>query len=306
MVSHLQQILNRAHPNGGFRTHDNGKERVDSTAWATIILSHFHPDLSLLAQSRDYLTAFQLKDGRVSLASDHPNAFWPTPLAILAWQDSQDHRSHHTQAIQFLLHISGKHWKKTPQQVYGHDPSLRGWPWIEHTHSWVEITAISMIALHRAGHANHPRMEEATHMLLDRQLPHGGWNYGNTSVFDQELYPSPEDTGAALSALSERVPESRIKKSLDYLLSESPRLRTPIALGWSLLGLNAWGKGPRQTKLWIEETFNRGKRYGSYDTASLCLLLAPLIAPNGLQQLSSEHSAQSTATQEVVGPMQEV
>ena len=163
-----------------------------------------------------------------------------------------------------------------------------------------------MIALHRAGHGNHPRIEEATHMLLDRQLPHGGWNYGNTSVFDQELHPSPEDTGAALSALSGRVPESRIKKSLDYLLSKSPRLRTPIALGWCLLGLNAWGKGPRQTKQWIEETFNREKRFGSYDTASLCLLLAPLIAPNGLQKLSSEHYALTTATQEVVGPMSEV
>ena len=42
-------------------------------------------------------------------------------------------------------------------------------------------------------------------MMLDRQLPHGGWNYGNTYVFGRELRPMPESTGAALTGLAGQV-----------------------------------------------------------------------------------------------------
>ena len=142
-----------------------------------------------------------------------------------------------------MLDSSGEHWTKQPDSPLKHDTAIRGWSWIDHTHSWVETTSIAMIALHYAGHTHHPRLGEATKLLLNRQLPHGGWNYGNTEVFGQELRPSPEDTGAALSALTGRVSETQISKSLEYLSREVRIVRTPISLGWSLLGLNAWNPG---------------------------------------------------------------
>ena len=157
---------------------------------------------------------------------------------------------------------------------------------------------MAMTALHNVGLSGHPRLIEASKMILDRQLPHGGWNYGNTLVFGQELRPSPEDTGVALSALSGRIEKLDIAKSLNFLHSEYTRLRTPIALGWSLLGLNAWNETPPDASTRIHETWIRGQRFGGYDTPSLCLLLAPLIAPFGLNKLiTAEFSSQtSTAT----------
>lgn len=294
----LNDLLARIRPNGGMLFTPHGKDRPDATAWGTIILSHFEHEASAIQRARNYLTTYQMEDGRVSLSADHPESFWPTPLSILAWETSKPHHVPQKKAIQFLLNSSGEHWEKNPKSALSHDPSLKGWPWIDHTHSWVESTAMAMTALHNVGFSDHPRLTEATALLLDRQLPHGGWNYGNTMVFGQELKPSPEDTGAALSALAGRVSKSHISKSLEFLGTEFKRLRTPIALGWSLLGLNAWDETPPNSTTRIHDTWNRGERFGGYDTPSLCLLLAPMIAPHGLNNLSPiEISSQiSTAT----------
>ena len=121
---------------------------------------------------------------------------------------------------------------------------LKGWPWIEDTHSWVEPTATCVMALRGAGHGQHDRVREAVRMILDRQLPHGGWNVGNTIVFGNELHPMPEGTGSALASLAGVVDEAEVARSLDYLHGEVDRLRTPISLGWGLIGLAAWGRWP--------------------------------------------------------------
>ncbi len=285
MEGYLHHLLTRTQSNGGFLSAPHRKDRPDATAWGTIILSHSNIEANPIERSRDYLTTYQMEDGRVSLSTDHPDSFWPTPLSILAWGISPPHKRNQVKSIHFLLNTSGEHWAKNPISPLQHDPSLKGWPWIEHTHSWVESTAMAMIALHNMGYSGHPRLTEATNMILDRQLPHGGWNYGNTRVFGNELRPSPEDTGAALSALAGRVNKSVIAKSLKFLHTEYTRLRTPIALGWSLLGLNAWDETPPDVSTRIHDTWNRGDRLGGYDTPSLCLLLAPLVAPHGLNNL---------------------
>lgn len=281
----LNDLLTRIQHKGGILFAPNRKVRPDATAWGAIILHQVGHENGVISRVRDDLTAYQLDDGRVCLSSDHPNAFWPTPLSILAWETSKVHHVHQEKAIDFLLNSTGEHWEKNPQSPLSHDPSIQGWPWIAHTHSWVESTAMAMTALHNAGHSDHPRLKEGTALLLDRQLPHGGWNYGNTMVFGQELKPSPEDTGAALSALAGRVSASHVSHSLEFLRTEFKRLRTPIAVGWSLLGLNAWDETPPNALTRIDETRERGKRYGGLDTPSLCLLMAPLIAPHGLNQL---------------------
>ena len=294
MIIPSEQLFSLMAPQGGFLSSYGGSVRPDSTAWACIILSYSDQTVGVLEKSLDILATFQLKDGRISLSSQHPETLWPTPLAILAWQKSSAHRNHYGRAIRFLLESSGKHWKRNPTSALAHDPALKGWAWIDNTHSWVETTALAIIALHNAGYETHPRLHEATAMLLDRQLPKGGWNYGNTKVFGTELRPSPEDTGAALSALIGRTSRSNIAHSLDYLIDECSRLRTPIALGWSLLGLNAWGLSPSRSQEWIEETLSRSQRYSyrrGYDTSSLCLLFAPLIAPRGLKVTGEVTSA---------------
>jgi hypothetical protein len=59
-------------------------------------------------------------------------------------------------------------------------------------------------------------MQEAKRLLLNRQLSVGGWNYGNTMVFGQNLHPMMESTGVALNALAGIASREEITPSLAY------------------------------------------------------------------------------------------
>jgi hypothetical protein len=128
------------------------------------------------------------------------------------------------------------------------------------------------MALRATGHGEHDRVNEAIRMMLDRQLPHGGWNYGNTLMFGKELHPMPESTGAALSGLAGTVGQEKVARSLEYLQGEADRLRTPISLGWTLLGLAAWEAWPANGHALVERCLANQSRYDEYDTSALSLL----------------------------------
>jgi len=269
-------------PNGGFPYYSGEEARPDSTAWAIISMSACEFDRESCDRGRAYLVSQQANDGRVSISSSHPDASWPTPLAILAWQGSSHFRQAQEVAIHFLLNFSGRHIPKPTSPYFGHDPSIIGWPWVADTHSWVLPTALAMIALQKVGLGTHSRVTEGQQMLLNRQLQHGGWNYGNTIVFAKELHPLPECTGIALQALSGMTPTREIERSLDYLLQELPGLRTPISLGWTILGLGAWGLKPVNTAELGWACLQRQERYGLYPLPSLALLLCAMAASQGL------------------------
>jgi hypothetical protein len=275
-------------PGGGFAGKAGGGYRPDATAWAVVALKAVGQGADLQKDAQARLAAEQLADGRISLSPQHPETFWPTPLAIFAWHKAAAHREAQARAGHFLLTTTGLHWQREPGSPVEHDPALKGWPWIADTHSWVEPTAMDVMALRITGYGEHERVKEAVRLLLDRQMPGGGWNYGNTKVFGRELFPFPESTGMALNALRGFVPQPQIQKSLDYLTSRLQEVRTPLALGWGLLGLASWGEKPPQALSWITECLGRQGRYGPYDTASLSLLMVASRAPRGLESIFSD------------------
>lgn len=265
-------LLRRALPSGGFSSRPGGKFQVDSTAWGILALTACGGSAELPDESRHLLVREQLPDGRLCVNKSHPASYWPTSLAILAWQDSMSCREAQQRSVRFLLDTTGFHFPRESDAPTAHDTLLKGWPWVGETHSWIEPTAISVLALRVTGNSQHDRVQEAVRMLLDRQLPHGGWNYGNTSVFGKELHPMPESTGAALAGLASTVDREAVSPSLTYLQGEVARLRTPISLGWSLLGLTAWRMAPPNATALVERCLANQKRYGEYETSALCLL----------------------------------
>ena len=102
-----------------------------------------------------------------------------------------------------------------------------------------------MMALKIAGYGDHKRVKEATRLLLDRQLPQGGWNYGNTLVFDQELRPMPLSTGVVLNALKDQTSLATIQRSLTYLQSRVVSLPTPHLTGVESFGTRRLASPPR-------------------------------------------------------------
>lgn len=266
-------LLRRALSDGGFSGGPGGQFEVDSTAWGILAIKACGGSEELLDRSRSLLMREQRPDGRLCVNHNHAASYWPTSLAILAWQDSSPSRDAQERAVRFLLDKNGFHFPRMSDSELAHDTLLKGWPWVDESHSWVEPTAMSVMALRATGRAHHDRVKEAIHMLLDRQLPHGGWNYGNTSVFGKELHPMPESTGAALVGLCGAVDLDVVLPSLRYLQGEVVRLQTPISLGWSLLGLAAWKLLPPNVKALVERCLANQNRYGEYETSALCLLV---------------------------------
>lgn len=281
----LDRILIRSLPEGGFADRPNGVYRTDATAWAAVVLDVLGPR-DLYEKTARRLADDQLPDGRVPIASGHPAVWWPTSLAAIAWAGVDAYRGQKDRALHFTLRVSGTTPEKVAGDPVGHDTALRGWSWVEGTHSWIEPTALGLLAIAAAGITDHSRSREAVRLLLNRQLPHGGWNYGNTTIFGRELHPMPESTGAALAGLAGRVSQAEVERSLSYLAGEVPRLRTPLSLGWGLLGLAVWGRWPSNGEDLISNCLAAQSRYGEYDTAVICILL--MSAVEGLMPVSKK------------------
>ena len=268
----LETIVGRSKPEGGFAQKEGGVFRPDATAWAVMAISKMKAYRQIVDSACRRMALSQLPDGRVILMEGMDTAWWPTPLALLAWMKAGGFRKETAAAENFLLATSGRHYPKEKDTLAGHDTLIRGWSWIENTHSWIEPTAMSTLALKASGNRQHERLKEGMKMILDRQLSTGGWNYGNTSVFDQELLPMPEHTGQALCALSGNAKASEIQKSIDYLKDQLPVLSTPLSLCWCLFGLKAWSVEVPDLRSFVLKAFSLQSRFGVYDTTLLAQL----------------------------------
>ena len=278
----LNDIWKSSLPCGGFANRPGGQYRPDATTWAVMALQSCGVERQRLHAARQCLAASQQEDGRVVLSADHPGSFWPTPLAVLAWQNSPEFGHHQSRAAFFLLKTTGNHFKRPANSPAGHDTSIQGWPWTEETHSWVEPTALAMIALRTTGNGGSQRVAEGAQLLMDRQLSKGGWNYGNTTVFDTELAALPESTGLALAALPGLADKQDVSRSIALLKDSVKALTTPFSLGWAILGLSAWGERPRDANTLIDRCLTRQERYGTYDTSLMGLTIVARKAEGGL------------------------
>ncbi len=194
----------------------------------------------------DWLARQQNEDGSVGVETDQSTPGWPTAQAMLAWALADRRRpegqKRHSQAIarstDWLLETQGMALAR--QADMGHDSTLVGWAWVEGTHSWIEPTAWAVLALKAVGLAQHPRTREAVRLLVDRLLPEGGCNFGNTFVLGQQLLPHLQSSGICLLALAnESILDPRISRTGDYLARQLSRSTATASLSYSLLGLAA-------------------------------------------------------------------
>ena len=281
----IEDIKSRELPDGGFSILTEGSPAPEATAWAVIALKSSAAHLDSAGRACDWLTSIQHPDGRVTAVEGCDGTVWPTPICIIAWKCLERYREPMNAGIQFLLDSKGQHYVKKSGSPVGHDTSIVGWPWIENTHSWIEPTCLSIIALKSCGYKDHPRIREAVRMILDRQLPSGGWNYGNTTVFGKELLPNAENTGQALSALSGMTGEDAIIGSLRYLDASIRKVRTPMALAWMLHGLALWSKLPGNWDKWVIESLELQHRYGPYDTVLLSQLVSVYLTEGKMNEI---------------------
>lgn len=249
---------------------------TEPTALAALtLIAHGKKDLARPAL--DFLTSIQSPDGSVGVRKGEPEPQWPTSLAVLAWRawDPAAYAANIERGVSWILQAKGNAMVQTADM--GHNTQLVGWSWAEGTHSWIEPTAFHVLALKATGRGEHPRTREAATLLLDRQLPSGGCNYGNTSVLGQMLRPHVQPTGIALLALAGETDQgNRIAKSVAWLRNALSQDTTPSSLAWGLLGLAAHGVILPNGANWLAMAFERVQAHDQspYKLAMLTLAAA--------------------------------
>lgn len=278
----IDRLIAARHECGGWGYHPQGSPCAETTALACMALSdHDLHDDARLAGLR-WLRRIQRKDGSVPSTTDRNAPGWPTGLAILAWAADPNSigptaEGSIRRARHFLLEQRGRALKPNPD-IYGHDVTLQGWPWVGGTHSWIEPTAYAILALRALGDSDHARVREGVKLILDRMIPTGGCNYGNKVILGNTLRPFPATTGVALAALAGEPRCERIDRAIAYLRNTLPTVRSPMTVAWGLIGLRAWDAAPPESEAWLSRAAGRsseGQPHVLYDTLLLTVTAEP-------------------------------
>jgi len=290
--SQLKALEERYVEGVGVANRPGGNARPDAACWAILALQAAGGDGHVIDKARRLLANTQGPDGRISVSPHNPDACWPTSLAVLAWHGAPEYREPQARAIRFMVDFDDIKILDPSETTRGHDETIKGWPWIARTHPWVEPTAYATLALRACGYTTHARAQDAIRLLLDRQLPSGGWNCGNTITFGLEMRPMPETTGLSLQALAGLAPKAAVEKSIAYLRSQLEFLNSPISLAWAILGLHAWQETIDRPQERIRRVLSRQEELGPHDTASLSLLLLAWHCEKGMVRVFDHTDSQ--------------
>ena len=207
----------------------------------------------------DWLASIQQANGSLGVSESLPEPGWATPYALLAWKAIGGYEQSASSPSHGCFTRAGAIVPKqeTLRPAYGHDASIIGWSWVNGTHSWVEPTALAILALRRKGLSDHTRVQDGLRLLRDRTIISGGWNYGNTSIYGRVLRPNPQSTGLALLSLADtRSCGDLPAKATRYLLETLPGVTAAASLGWGILGLLRWGRSPDEADRWLAASFD--------------------------------------------------
>jgi len=272
----IDRLVSSKSADGGWGYASSRVAAAEPSAWASLALSAHGVDVVDYLPGLGFLARIQRSTGAVPAVANVESPGWTTGPAVLAWTHaatelSVRHEEAARRGAEWLLQQAGERAPSNPT-IYGHDTSLIGWPWVHGTHSWVEPTAYALLALDATRHRDHPRCVEGRRLLRNRVIPGGGWNYGNARMFGAALRPFPETTGVALLALSGFPGDKATESSLDYLLGELPRVRSPMSVSWGVMALTTWGRRPVQADDWLAQTAQRFST-GEFDPLQAALLL---------------------------------
>lgn len=246
----------------GYSSQDNGATEPSALA-ALALVAHGRKKEG--ATVGEFLLGIQEPGGSVGVRSGEETPRWPTSLALLAWLalDKATYSDSIARAFRWAVSIEGE---RLETGEVSHNGMLAAWPWVEKgnvagprgTHSWLEPSALFVIAFKALGMSDHARTREAVELLIDRILPEGGCNYGNTFVLGQKLRPHVQPSGIAMLALRNEFDVRRkIALTLDYLASSVASEVTAASLAWAILGLAAHNRVPPDANRLLERSYER-------------------------------------------------
>src|SRR5262245_8874778 len=116
------------------------------------------------------------------------------------------------------------------------------------------------------------RIRQGEMLIYDRMCENGGWNYGNSKVLGETLWPYPDVTAVALIALQDRPTSEANQKSLRSLDAMMREAGSGMALSWGILCLTLYDQDIREWKKVLLRNFEKTRFLGETKTLALSLL----------------------------------
>ena len=219
----IDLLLDAQNEDGGWGSVKGKRSNTESTSFALMALKSLEgePFDRQTTAGLKWLLQHQKDDGSWSLNDAAKQSSWTTPIAVLALLSFQDQRQHALRAAKWILTQEGRKpgWVASllvrlslVKKMTELDPYLSGWSWTAGAFSWVEPTSYSLMALKKLkrsldGTNCEERIRQGEMLIYDRMCENGGWNYGNSRVLGEALWPYPDVTAVALIALQDRASE---------------------------------------------------------------------------------------------------
>jgi hypothetical protein len=233
-------LLASRNADGGWGYYAGKGSRLEPTCWALLALSG---DGDARQQCARALGEWPVSNGvLLERPGGQPNYAFHA-LALLTLRAFRlSHRAGDAALLQGLVDAKGIQLEQSPD--FRQDNSLQAWSWVPETFSWVEPTAWSLLALKKSDRSptSEQRIAEGERLLVDRACSPGGWNFGNSRVYESDLPPYVPTTAIALLALQDRPVTPSLDAGLKFLAQEAPVESSSMALGLGALALSAWGR----------------------------------------------------------------
>jgi Prenyltransferase and squalene oxidase repeat. len=289
MIDAVVRLLSdQQNSDGGWGAVRGKGSNTESTAFAVMALeSTQRKDLTSRVQlGLNWLSRHQNGDGSWRLNDVTPSGSWSTAAAMLCLSSFSEQRSRAVKAAQWALIQEGNSlgwlgslilWFTGQKDINKINMDLKGWPWASGSFSWVEPTSYFLIGLKRLrpvldGTNVKDRIRQGELMIYDRVCEEGGWNYGNSKVYGEALWPYPDITALALIALQDHPDAQANRKSLETLEKALNNTGSGLALSWSIICFKLYGRNISEWRQRLVESFEKTAFLGETKTLALAVL----------------------------------
>lgn len=238
-------LLGSQNPDGGWGYAPGQHSVLEPTAAAALALSSDPSARESYERALDWIQVAQGREGGWGLNPEDADGGWQTAWALLALARAGVAPGAVDRGAAWLLAVGTLDLDDVQdvQEIFAIDPDLRGWPWRPGEASFVEPTALAMLALHAvpATAQIRARLDEAVTYLQDRRCRGGGWNVGNPMMFSKPLAPRACPTAWVLLALARLAPQAILEEDQLALLDDMEWDGGALALAWGVLALSVLG-----------------------------------------------------------------